>query len=191
MLEFPPATVRVLLASHPVAGAHRGLETLGARELQGPSEHPGHDLAGVEDDWMATGLAEVTREGAVGALQGEFPVDDPMCPSREIRAVENVRGGDEGFDDVAAGFRVARQPSPLEAPTRRHAARIRLIVAHVLREHQPINGSPQGLQRIGRRLSRSRHELAQNESGVLAAPRLIACWQRKEAMYRHQASVKT
>src|SRR5262245_22071605 len=120
------------MAREPVPAAHRRLETFAALLLQVPGQHAVHDLALIEDHRLAPGLAEMPRKGAVRMLNRELPVDDAIGARDEVRALERAGGREEGLDDIAARFGIARQPAVLEAPARGHAARIGETIPHVL-----------------------------------------------------------
>ena len=156
MLEAAPAAVVLLMPRQPVSRLDRRLQALLAAELRVAGHHAVHDLAGVEDHRLAADLAEMPGERAVGVLDGEFPVDDPVRALDQIGAAENIRGSNERLDDVAAGFRVARQPPVFEAPAGRNATRVSHTIADVLRLAQPFDRADEMLAMIAWGLRRAR-----------------------------------
>src|SRR5205814_10096934 len=71
---------------------------------------------------------------------GKLPVKDALCPSDQGRSAQRARSRKERLDDVTAGFRIAREPSALEAPSGRDAACVGTTIAHILRAAQPVDG---------------------------------------------------
>src|SRR5262249_5804541 len=139
VLVLPPATVGVLMAHEPVAALQRSVEALAAPELRVPRDHAVDDLTLVEDDRLASRLAEMSRERPVVLLDRQLPVADSIRWLREIGTLEDLRCREESLDDVAARLRIARQPAVLKAPPRRHAACVGLSIAHILRAAEPID----------------------------------------------------
>lgn len=116
MLTAPPTTIGILLFDEPKAGAHCCRETFRPIKPQTPCQRPVHNLAGIEDDGLAAGFAIMSGKGAIRVLEGEFPVDHAMGAVNEVRAFKSFGGVDKGFDDIACGFGISRQPTILEAP---------------------------------------------------------------------------
>src|SRR5206468_1982699 len=138
VLELSPATVQILHPRQPVARSERRLQTLRTAQLHEAGQHPVHDLTGVEYDRLAAQLAEMPGKCAVGALNRELPVDDALSAIDQVGTIEHLRGRKERLDDVSACFRITRKPAIFEAPARRHATGIGLVVAYVLRQAQPV-----------------------------------------------------
>ena len=108
-------------------------------KLQVTGQHAMHDLTGIEHHGLAARLAEVPGKCTVGTLQGEFPVDDAPGTIEQIGTIEHLGRRNERLDDVATGFRIARQPAVFEAPSCRNPAGVGHAVAHVLGEAQPVD----------------------------------------------------
>ncbi len=174
VLEAAEGAVVVLLRRQPVAGAHGGLEAVGAAQPLEADVHAVHDLAGVEDHRPAARLAEVAGEGAVGLLDRQLPVDHPPRARLQVRLAEPLRRLEEGLDDVAGGLGVARQPAVLEAPARGHAAGVVPAVAHVLRALQPVDRAFEVRAVVAHRLPAPGRELLQHQPQVQRAPGAIA-----------------
>ena len=121
-------------------GTYGRLKTLAAIELQVPGEHAVHDLAGIEDDRMAATLPEMSGEGAIGLLNRQFPVDDPLRAPNQLGTPQNSSCRDERLDDIAAGFGIAGQPAVLEAPTGGDPAAIGTAIADILCAAKPVDG---------------------------------------------------
>ena len=174
VLEGTPAAVRILDASEPAAGAHCRVQTLGAAQLLVTGQHAVHDLTGIEHYGLAAGLPEVAGECTVGALERKLPVENAPRSIEQSGAIEHGCGGDEGLDDISARLRIARKPPILEAPSRRHAARIGPVVAHVLREAQPVDRRAQVVDMRSLSLLRRADQIASDQACVARMPWPIA-----------------
>ena len=128
MLELAVAAIFVLLRHQPVAGAHPRFQAVLAIERRKTRHHAMHDLALVENDRVAAGLAKMAWECAVGGLQRELPVDHLPGALDQFGPVEVLRRSDEGLDDVAGGLGIAGQPAILETPACGDAARVGLCL---------------------------------------------------------------
>ena len=98
-----------------------------------------HDLTGIEDHRAAARFAEVAGECAIILLYGEFPIDHAPGTFLQIRAFQYFTRREEGFDDVAGGFRIAWQPAVLEAPSCRNTACVGVAVPDVLGTAEPVD----------------------------------------------------
>jgi len=143
VLVLAIAAVRVLLRHKPVARAHPRFQAVLAIKRRIARHQAMHDLALVEDHRVAACLPEMSGKCAFCGLQGEFPVDHFMGAPDQFRAVEVFLSGDEGLDNVAGGLGIARQPAVLEAPAGGDASRVGLVLAHILRAAQPVDGAAQ------------------------------------------------
>jgi hypothetical protein len=166
----------------PVAGPDHGVQAVLAAQLGVARHQAVHDLALVEDHRVGAGLAEMAGEGAVGGLEGEFPVDHAVGPRHQFRRPSNLRSGQEGFDDVAGGLRVAGQPAVLEAPAGGHAAGVGFAVAHVLGAAEPVDGGGQvrGLWSRCSWAAGLAQAVRQDQAQMARAPGLIAEGQADE-----------
>jgi hypothetical protein len=89
VLELAEAAVRVLLPDEPAAGPHHGVQAVLAAQLGVAGDQAVHDLALVEDHRVGAGLAEMAGEGAVGGLEGQFPVDHALGARHQFRRPSN------------------------------------------------------------------------------------------------------
>ena len=100
-----------------------------------------------------------------------------MGARNQFRAVERARRGDERLDDIARGFRIARQPAVLETPACRDPAGIGLVRTHILRVAQPVDRATQMGAVIMLGLAGCAHHVLHHKMQVASLPGFVA--QRK------------
>ncbi len=173
VLELSPGPVGLLHLRQPVPCSDRRIQTLGAMQLQETRQHPVHDLSGVEYHRLALRLAEMPGESAVGALNFELPVDNPLRAIDQLGTIEDPGCRDERLDDVSARLRIARKPPVFEAPARRHATGVGLAVAYVLGMAEPVDRRTQMVEMRVLGL-RPANKIEGDQAGVARTPRLVA-----------------
>jgi len=108
MLTAPPTPVVILLFSEPETGAHGCGKAFRPTQPQMTRKKAMHNLAGVENNRLATRLSVVSGKRAIAMLNTEKPVDHAMRTADQIGAFKSVSGFDKGLDSVAGCLRVAR-----------------------------------------------------------------------------------